>query len=258
MPTHYELLHLSTNATTEEIKKSYRRLALIFHPDKNHPLLGRRDPQSTFAVQGRCTESIRAFEQVTEAYSILSDDFRRSIYDSEMGIVGSLLADKRPPSAVASLLSSVEYFRKSNELWDELFQFKKGAVQRRPASRGGWDVPGRSGTSLPPRPQSSFTINVEPRRTQPIDDGHLPLPLSRAKDPPLVVSKSLLLSRATTAYPLRARPGLRSVTTLPIAARMAISCTDENVIKGQCTAEKLVKKQRKTAHRRTMELFLSS
>ncbi|CAI2180245.1 962_t:CDS:2 [Funneliformis geosporum] len=65
----YNTLGVRKNATEEEIKKSYRRLALRFHPDKN--------PNAT-----------DEFKSITHAYEILSDPKKRSVYDKygEMGI----------------------------------------------------------------------------------------------------------------------------------------------------------------------------
>lgn len=62
---YYSILNLEKNATLEEIKKSYKRLALQYHPDKN---------------QGN-TEATEKFKEVSEAYSVLSNDDKRQQYD---------------------------------------------------------------------------------------------------------------------------------------------------------------------------------
>lgn len=61
----YEILGLSRNATQEEIKKSYKKLALKLHPDKN--------PGDAKAED--------RFKQVTEAYNVLSDESLKANYD---------------------------------------------------------------------------------------------------------------------------------------------------------------------------------
>ena len=33
---YYEILNIETNASSEEIKRAYRRLSLLYHPDKNN------------------------------------------------------------------------------------------------------------------------------------------------------------------------------------------------------------------------------
>jgi molecular chaperone DnaJ len=62
---YYEVLGVSRGATLDEIKKSYRKLAMQFHPDKN--------PGDKSAEE--------KFKEIAEAYSVLSDDQKRSSYD---------------------------------------------------------------------------------------------------------------------------------------------------------------------------------
>ncbi|XP_062113849.1 chaperone protein dnaJ 72 [Humulus lupulus] len=67
---HYEVLGLSKNASKDEIKDAFRRLAVKFHPDKHSG--------SPKAV--RDTATLR-FKQVSEAYQVLSDDRKRAEYN---------------------------------------------------------------------------------------------------------------------------------------------------------------------------------
>ena len=62
---YYEVLGLDRSASSEEIKKNYRKLARQYHPDKN---------------QGDKSAEAK-FKEVQEAYDILSDDNKRSAYD---------------------------------------------------------------------------------------------------------------------------------------------------------------------------------
>jgi DnaJ family protein B protein 6 len=66
MVDYYKILEVSRSAPTIEIKKSYRKLALKWHPDKN--------PE-------RKEESERRFKEISEAYEVLSDDKKRRVYD---------------------------------------------------------------------------------------------------------------------------------------------------------------------------------
>jgi molecular chaperone DnaJ len=62
----YKLLGLDRNASDAEIKKSYRRLAMKYHPDRN-----KENP----------AEAEAKFKQIKEAYEVLSDPKKRSAYD---------------------------------------------------------------------------------------------------------------------------------------------------------------------------------
>lgn len=66
-PNFYDILGVSQNANVDEIKKAYRKLSFIHHPDKN------KSPEST-----------QMFQKLAEAYSILSDPARRQQYDMEL------------------------------------------------------------------------------------------------------------------------------------------------------------------------------
>jgi molecular chaperone DnaJ len=62
---YYEILEVSRDATGAEIKKSYRKLAIKYHPDKNPG-----DP-----------EAEERFKRINEAYDVLGKDEKRQIYD---------------------------------------------------------------------------------------------------------------------------------------------------------------------------------
>ena len=62
---YYETLAVSKNATEADIKKSFRRLAMKFHPDRNP---GDADAEANF-------------KEAKEAYDVLSDSRKRSAYD---------------------------------------------------------------------------------------------------------------------------------------------------------------------------------
>lgn len=68
----YKVLGVSPESNEDEIKKAYRKLALKFHPDKNSD-----------------TDAEDKFKEIAEAYEILTDPQKRSIYD-QFGEEGEL------------------------------------------------------------------------------------------------------------------------------------------------------------------------
>ena len=65
MRDYYEILNVSKTATSEEIKKSYRKVAMKYHPDRN----------------SGDSSAEEKFKEAAEAYSVLSDSDKRSRYD---------------------------------------------------------------------------------------------------------------------------------------------------------------------------------
>lgn len=73
MKTYYEILELADDATGDEIKANYRKLAKQYHPDHN---------------QSKDAET--QFKAINQAYEVLSDPTKRTNYDYYLKIVISL------------------------------------------------------------------------------------------------------------------------------------------------------------------------
>lgn len=113
---YYAILGVSRNATQEEIKKAYRRLALKYHPDRNP---GDREAEERF-------------KEISEAYEVLSDPQKRAIYDSQ-GFSGLHRTGFRGFEDVEDIFSAF------SDLFEEFFGFGfKKKPGRRP--RAGADL----------------------------------------------------------------------------------------------------------------------
>ena len=63
---YYKILGVKRNATQDEIKKAFKKLAIKYHPDKN-----KDNPEKAKAM----------FTKIANAYEVLSDEDKRKIYD---------------------------------------------------------------------------------------------------------------------------------------------------------------------------------
>lgn len=77
----YAVLALKSDSSQEDIRKSYRKLALVCHPDK-HANSSERDR----------ADASKRFHQIGFAYAVLSDEKRRKKYD-RTGTTGEGLLD---------------------------------------------------------------------------------------------------------------------------------------------------------------------
>ncbi|KAJ2026522.1 hypothetical protein IWW57_003011 [Coemansia sp. S610] len=108
---YYELLGVLQSADDSELKKAYRKQALIWHPDKNH---------------GNTEEATRIFAEIKEAYETLSDPQERAWYDNHReqilrgddyaaaGSAGYEQSDKSASVAYISTESLMHFFTVSS------------------------------------------------------------------------------------------------------------------------------------------------
>jgi molecular chaperone DnaJ len=74
MKNYYQVLGVGREASLEDIRKEFRRLAMKNHPDHN--------PESV-------TEAETKFKEINEAYAVLSDSHKRRQYDYLMDVSGN-------------------------------------------------------------------------------------------------------------------------------------------------------------------------
>lgn len=77
MKDYYKILEIDSDATEDEIRKSYRRLAMQYHPDRN--------PDNPSAED--------TFKEIAEAYGVLTDPVKRKQYDMSKKMGGNFSAN---------------------------------------------------------------------------------------------------------------------------------------------------------------------
>jgi molecular chaperone DnaJ len=114
---YYEILGVERNASDEEIKKSYRKLAMQYHPDRNP---GNREAEEMF-------------KEASEAYEVLSDQGKRDIYN-RYGHDGLTGAGYRGFSGFDDIFSSF------GDVFGDIFGFSTGRSRSRTAAQAGADL----------------------------------------------------------------------------------------------------------------------
>jgi len=99
---YYDILQISKGCTDADIKKAYRKLAMKWHPDKN--------PEIT-------DEAAKKFQEIGEAYDVLSDLEKRAIYD-QYGYEG--LRDGIPDSSGATT-AAYSYKQNAQDIFEKFF-----------------------------------------------------------------------------------------------------------------------------------------
>lgn len=114
---YYEILGVEKNASADEIKSRYRKLALQYHPDRNPD-----DPDAE-----------DKFKEAAEAYEVLSDPGKRAQYDrfGHAGVNGQGFGDH--------FRSSEDVFSAFGDIFGDLFGFGAAAGGRR-RPRAGADL----------------------------------------------------------------------------------------------------------------------
>lgn len=105
MKDYYKILEVSPTATYADIKKSYRRLALQYHPDKNF---------------GNTLYEAK-FKDITEAYKVLSDVRQRQDYNNKRNYNARVHAERRrtqPITTPLTILTQTVDFRKKIAVLD--------------------------------------------------------------------------------------------------------------------------------------------
>ncbi len=106
---YYEILGVNRNATDDELKSSYRKLALKYHPDRNP---GDREAEEKF-------------KEAAEAYEVLRDSQKRAVYD-QYGHAGL------ENTGFSGFGGFEDIFSSFSDIFEDFFGFN---TRRRPRSR---------------------------------------------------------------------------------------------------------------------------
>lgn len=89
----YAILHVNASADEEAVKKQYRKLALLLHPDKN----------KSIGAEG-------AFQLVSEAWNVLSDRSKKMVYDQKTFVKGFQQRTSQPSKTTSAPKTSSNGF----------------------------------------------------------------------------------------------------------------------------------------------------
>jgi curved DNA-binding protein CbpA len=148
--TLYDVLGVGRQASTDDVRRAYRRKALQLHPDRRAG--GAFGAQASASALGSASSS--TFAELHRAYETLSDDIRRAAYDSDLLSREGSSADLgfRNSDAAQILARRAAELSASTFLWDARFAFSRnGRLERRQMSRApaSSDSTGRSANGIP-------------------------------------------------------------------------------------------------------------
>ncbi|NXI02389.1 DNJB8 protein, partial [Pachycephala philippinensis] len=106
MVDYYNVLGLQKDASQDDIKKSYHKLALKWHPDKN--------PRNK-------EEAEKKFKEIVEAYETLSDPQKRSLYDKS--VEEGRIHGESAAAGYDSFFGSHHGFPHQEELFEGMYPF---------------------------------------------------------------------------------------------------------------------------------------
>jgi curved DNA-binding protein len=105
---YYKTLGLSNTASTDEIKKAYRNLAMQYHPDRNH---------------GKEEWANDKLKEINEAFSVLGDPKKRRQYDhfSSIENIGDIFGSQATRTTFEDLINDIDGAGLGFDLLDNIF-----------------------------------------------------------------------------------------------------------------------------------------
>ena len=142
---YYQILGVPKNATEEQIKKAYRKLAMQYHPDRN---------------PGKENWANERFKEINEAFGVLGDPEKRKQYDQfgTVGNIGDIFGSPYTRTTFEDLMrdfgGSGLRFDFLDDIFGEVLKGRKGSFSFKVYS-GGFGGPRGAGFKTPRR------INLE-------------------------------------------------------------------------------------------------
>lgn len=130
---YYDILEIDKNASEADIKKAYKKQAMIWHPDRNHS-------------NSNKDKAEKKFKEISEAYQVLIDKDKRAVYDKygkdgfkPVNFAGAATAEEMFNKMFSSLFedadnndsddnSDVNVDMDDDELWDSSGRFNFGSA----------------------------------------------------------------------------------------------------------------------------------
>ena len=205
---YYSILGVSRDATPQQLKSAYRKLAMKWHPDKNH------DNQA---------EAQAKFQEISEAYDVLSDPKKKQIYDQfgEDGLKGG--APGAGPGGYSFNSGNAEEIFRSffGANLEDLFGGLGGMGGGRRSRAGGMGgMPGGMGGMGGMPGGFSFSFGGgEPQRPSKTEEYRVPVnctleQLFTGVTKKLKVTKSVNGSDVTKTYEIAIKPGWKEGTKI--------------------------------------------
>lgn len=139
---YYQMLGVSKDASLQEIKKAYRKLAIKYHPDKNP---GNKEAEEKF-------------KQISDAYQVLSDEEKRAAYD-RYGHAAFQAGGMGGPSGAAG--GGMGGFRDASDVFREFFGSMGGGMGGFESFFGGMGGGSYEEHSDPNEPQRGSDLRME-------------------------------------------------------------------------------------------------